>query len=89
MSEPSVYQPAMYDWLNYSAPNRTAEYCDKRVCLSVFVHDDIFGRNTTCPIFNVFCVLPMAEGSSCPGGLVISYRYVFLVLSMTSCLHIS
>jgi len=42
--------------LNYSAPDRGAEYCDKRVCLCVSVclsvRDHIFG--TTYPIFTKF-----------------------------------
>ena len=39
-----------------SAPNRGAEYCDERVCLSVClsVRDHIFG--TTSPIFTKFFV---------------------------------
>ena len=39
----------------YSAPDREAEYCDKRVCLSVclFVRDHICG--TVRPIFTNFC----------------------------------
>jgi len=40
----------------YSAPDRRAEYCDERVCLSVYlsVRDHIFG--TTRPIFTKFFV---------------------------------
>ena len=40
----------------YSAPDGGAEYCNKRVCLSVSlsVHDQIFG--TTRPIFDKFFV---------------------------------
>jgi len=41
---------------DYSAPDRGAEYCNERLCLSVSVclsvHDHIFG--TTCPIFTKF-----------------------------------
>ena len=33
----------------YSAADRGTEYCDERVCLSVFVRDHIFG--TARPIF--------------------------------------
>ena len=38
----------------YSAPDRGAEDCDERVCLSVYlsVRGHIFG--TTCPIFTKF-----------------------------------
>ena len=39
----------------YSAPDRRAEYCDERVCVSVclYVRDHIFG--TAHPIFTNFC----------------------------------
>jgi len=38
----------------YSDPERAAEYCDERVCLSVCLRDHIFG--TACPIFTEFLV---------------------------------
>jgi len=66
-------------------PNRWAEYCDERVCLCFSVSDHIFGTART--IFtNCLHMLPMAMARS-SGGTVISY--VFPVLWMTSCLHIS
>jgi len=70
-------------------PERGAEYCSERVCISVCFfshHDHIF--RTTRPIFAIFlCVLLMAVARSSFGGVVI--RYVFPFLLMTSYLHIS
>jgi len=54
----------VYNYDNYSTPDRGAEYCDERVCLSV--RDHIFG--TTCPIFTMY-MLPMAVAWSSSGGV--------------------
>ena len=77
-------------FLSYSAPDRGAEYCDERICVSVSVYlslyDHIFG--TARPIFTKFlCVLPMAVDRSSSGSVVICY--VFPILWMISYLHIS
>ena len=57
-------------------PIGSVEYCDERVCLSV------------CSIFTKFVVhVPVAMAQSSSGGIVI--LHVFLVLWMTSYLHIS
>jgi len=79
----------------YSAPDRRAEYCDERVCLSVClcvclsVREHIF--ETARPIFTRFFVhvtlLPMVVARSSSGGIVICY--VLLVLWMTPYLLIS
>jgi len=51
---------------SYCAPDKAAEYCDERVCLSLCVclsvRDHIFG--TTCPIFtNFFARVTSGSGS--------------------------
>jgi len=78
--------------LQYSVPDRGAEYCYASVCLSVCVcaclsvHDHIFG--TTHPIFTKFlCMILMAMAQSSYGGVVV--RYVLPVLWRTSYLTIS
>ena len=44
-------------FLSYSAPGRGAEYCDERICVSVYLslYDHIFG--TARPIFTKFFML--------------------------------
>ena len=78
------------EYIYYSAPDRGAEYCDDRVCLSVCVclsvREHISG--TTRPIFTKFlCMLPMSVARSYSGG--VATRYVLPVLWMTSYLRIS
>ena len=66
----------------YSAPDRRAEYCVERVCLSVCVcalsvRGHVFG--TARPIFTEFLrMLPAAVARSSCGGVMI--RYVLPVL---------
>ena len=69
--------PAVKSDTYYSAPDRGADYCDERVCLSVClsVRDHIFG--TTRPIFtNFLCMLHMAVAWSSSGSVVICYGMV-------------
>jgi len=72
---------------NYSATDRGEEYCVERVCLCVClsVRDHLFG--TTRSIFTNFYACYLAVSRSSSGGVVICY--VFPLLWMTSCLHIS
>jgi len=79
------YSPIFINF--YSTPDRGAEYCDERVCLSMRVsvclpvRDHIFGA--TRPIFTKFlCMLLMAVARSSSGGVVL--RYVLTVSWMTS-----
>jgi len=69
---------------HYFAPNTGAEYCDKRVCLSVclsvFVSPSL--QNCTSDLHQFLCMLTMAVARSSSGGVVI--RYVLPVLWMTS-----
>jgi len=75
------------------APNRGAEYCDERVCLSVsvclFVYPRSYLRNYTSDIRQFLCMLLTAVARSSSGGVAIRIRYVLPVLSMTSCLHMT
>jgi len=86
-----VYTVYWDDGNCYSAPDRGAEYCDDRVCLSVclsvFVCLRSYLRNCTSDLNQCLCVLPMTVARSCSGGVVI--RYVFPVLWMTSYLNLS
>ena len=64
----------------YSAPDREAEYCDERVCLSVcvclsaIISSELHLRSSP----NFLCMLLMAVARSFSGGVLI--RYVFPVL---------
>jgi len=77
----------------YPAPNRGAEYCDERVCLSVsvclFVCPRSYLRNYTSDLRQFLCMLLTAVARSSSGGVAIRIRYVLPVLSMTSCLHMT
>jgi len=72
-------------------PDRGAEYCDERVCLSVcvcvclsaIISSELHVRSSP----NLFCLISMTVTRSSSGGVVI--RYVLPVLRMTSYLHIS
>jgi len=65
----------------YSAPDRGAEYCDERVCLSVCLSVCVCicprscRWNYTSYLHQFLCMLPMAVARSSSGGVVI--RYVF------------
>jgi len=61
-------------------PDRGAEYCDERVCLSVcvFVCPRAYLRNYASDLRLFLCLLPMAVARSSSGGVVICY--VFPVL---------
>ena len=71
----------------YSAPDRGAEYCDERACLSVCDH--IFRTTRTYDVrsSNFLCKLPMAVARSSSVDVLINY--IFPVLWMTWYLHIS
>ena len=68
----------------YSAPDKGAEYCDERVCLSVclsvcvFVCTRSYRQNYTSNLHHFLRMLPMAVARSSSGGVVI--RYVLPVL---------
>jgi len=73
-----------------SAPYRWAEYCDKRVCLSVYVcvSPRSYLRNYTSDLhYFCACYLWRRLDRSSSGGVVI--RYVLPVLWMTSYLVVS
>ena len=75
-------------WVCFSIPDRGAEYCDKRVCLSVCLSVSVCLSTITSSIFtNFLCTLPVAVTQSSSGGVMI--RYVLPVLWMTSYLLIS
>ena len=71
-----------------SAPDKGAEYCDERVCLSVCVSvcPRSYLQYYTSDLRQFFCISPTAVARSYSGGVVI--HYVFPVLWTTSCLHI-
>ena len=71
-----------------STPGRSivmTVYVCLSLCVWVSVREHI--SETTCPIFTILCMLPMAVARSSSGGVAI--RYVLPVLWMTSYLRIS
>jgi len=49
----------------YSAPNKEAEYCDDRVCLSVgaFACPEAYLQNDTCDLYRIFMHVTYVRGS--------------------------
>jgi len=72
----------------YFTSSTGAKYCDQRDCLSVclFFHELV--SQTRCQKSpNFWCMLPVAVARFSSSGIVV-ICYVFLVLWMTSCLHV-
>jgi len=78
-------------WVCFFISDRGAEYCDKRVCLSVCLSVClclcVCPRSQVRSSPNFLCMLPVAVTQSSSGGVMI--RYVLPVLWMTSYLLIS